>query len=325
MKKYLVLLLALTMLVSCCTGCGKTAGAEADSENTLFSCGLLPVRDYETFQYGYMNKKGRFVIPPRFEKAERFSPCGLAAVKLDGKWGYISTNGEFAFEPQYDYGRSFAANGLAAMQSGKKWGYMNQEGKFVIEPQFDFAGDFRGNVASVQLGEYYGLIDEKGNWLYEPVYESAFFSDLFGLFSLDKDGEDLCVNEAGEAVEEPSVIGDYEQEGNLTRFQQDGKWGLRGKNGEIVAEPIYDYIDGEAHCGRITFDGPGGIGFFDEKGKVVIPGQFGPLALFEIHIENPFFDDGYAVVSTKEGYGVIDVDGNYIIGPSRKIMIPDGY
>ena len=36
MKKYLVLLLALTMLVSCCTGCGKTAGVEADSETRCF-------------------------------------------------------------------------------------------------------------------------------------------------------------------------------------------------------------------------------------------------------------------------------------------------
>ena len=81
--------LALTMLVSCCTGCGKTAGVEADSENPLFSCGLLPVRDDETFQYGYMNKKGMFVIPPQFQDAERFSPCGLAAVKIDGTCLFI--------------------------------------------------------------------------------------------------------------------------------------------------------------------------------------------------------------------------------------------
>ena len=51
-------------------------------------------------KYGFVDKKGRFVIKPTFESLSDFHD-GLAAA-LQGKWGFINKKGEFVIQPQYD-------------------------------------------------------------------------------------------------------------------------------------------------------------------------------------------------------------------------------
>ncbi len=43
----------------------------------------------EDKKYGFINKKGEWVIPPQFEEARSFSD-GVAAIKINGKWGFIA-------------------------------------------------------------------------------------------------------------------------------------------------------------------------------------------------------------------------------------------
>lgn len=50
---------------------------------------------------GYMNKQGRWVIPPLYEKAMPFKD-GKAKVKLDGRWGLIDNQGKFLTAAVYE-------------------------------------------------------------------------------------------------------------------------------------------------------------------------------------------------------------------------------
>ena len=47
--------------------------------------------------WGYINRKGDFVIKPQFEKAEPFYQ-GLAQVFLNGQAGYIDKSGQFVWK-----------------------------------------------------------------------------------------------------------------------------------------------------------------------------------------------------------------------------------
>lgn len=70
-----------------------------------FSCGLAALKVNEL--YGYVDKKGFWVIEPKFKSAKEFSE-GLAAVRtLDNLVGYIDTNGEWVITPQFLTGGEF--------------------------------------------------------------------------------------------------------------------------------------------------------------------------------------------------------------------------
>lgn len=82
--------------------------------------------------WGFIDKNGRCVITPQFDKAEDFSE-GISCVRIGGKYGI------------------------------GKYGYINKTGSFVINPQFDYAETFKSGIAPVIINNKFQYIDKKGN------------------------------------------------------------------------------------------------------------------------------------------------------------------
>lgn len=110
--------------------------------------------------YGFINKKGKEVIPLKFEDAQIFSE-GLAAVKKEGKWGYINLKGNFVINPTYDIATSFS-EGLAAIRDNFLWGYINKRNRMVIGKKYDFAYPFSNGSAQVMQGTTWITINKRG-------------------------------------------------------------------------------------------------------------------------------------------------------------------
>lgn len=100
-------------------------------------------------KWGYIDKNGKMVIKPEYDKAERFSE-GLAAVAINGKWGYIDKLGKFVLEPRFNEAMAFN-EGLAFVKIGGydanaiidviggfdtegKWGYVDRVGRYIWQP-----------------------------------------------------------------------------------------------------------------------------------------------------------------------------------------------
>ena len=97
---------------------------------------------------GYVDREGKFVIPPRFAAAYPFSE-GLAAVTTcPGALG--ATRPETEDEPC-------------------GWSYIDRSGRVVIEKLFDGAEPFRGGLAQVYTREGIGYIDREGNFVWKPT------------------------------------------------------------------------------------------------------------------------------------------------------------
>src|SRR5438270_4485095 len=59
----------------------------------------------------------------------------LYPVEVNDRWGYIDKGGKMVINPQFDRAGSFS-EGLAEVRLGR-WGYVDGSGKIVINPQFD--------------------------------------------------------------------------------------------------------------------------------------------------------------------------------------------
>lgn len=116
------------------------------------------------FKYGYIDKTGKMVIPPRYESATFFSE-GLALVstvhpvestsryqQYERKFFYIDTAGNMTIEhsEKLIYTGRFSG-GLAVVEDIKtrKFGYIDKKGKVVIEPIYIDAHSFHDGLALV--------------------------------------------------------------------------------------------------------------------------------------------------------------------------------
>lgn len=160
-------------------------------------------------KWGYVNNKGKIVIPPQFDTALPFNDGFAQVGMLDKessnnknargyKWGFIDERGRIIVELQYAALRDFS-EGLAAIAVPSKekeglsyrdtvihnlrWGYVDRSGRIVIAIKFLSAGDFSENLAAVDVGEAsksmcarpskFGYIDKTGAFVIEPAFAGA--------------------------------------------------------------------------------------------------------------------------------------------------------
>lgn len=98
---------------------------------------VLVADDFGVNKWGFIDKKGKIAILPKFDEVGDFNN-GLAAVKINGKWGFINSKGAYVVKPTYKMATDFS-NGLAlatydvkAKPVDQGWAaYINASGKVV--------------------------------------------------------------------------------------------------------------------------------------------------------------------------------------------------
>ena len=134
---------------------------------------LAQAQPINSLEWGYVNKKGIFVIPPQFKKCGAFSDNGFAAVSVDGKntHAFIDTNGvvleteveKFKVRAHAYYGLLSFYCGRGLIKSKGRWGYLNTQGKIAIPLVYDEGSVFDDGYATVRKGSRWYIIDINGN------------------------------------------------------------------------------------------------------------------------------------------------------------------
>ncbi len=163
-----------------------------------FSEGLAAV--CRTGKYGFINKQGKYAVPPRFFDAWHFSE-GLAAVRLTewryprrrpyplDTWAYVDKRGRYAFEPfkaceALPFSEGFATilltgGPVADNYHGRKspsehMRVIDKTGKVIFELRNVNVMPFRNGIAMVLLKDQgakwpaIGYIDTAGRYIWEP-------------------------------------------------------------------------------------------------------------------------------------------------------------
>jgi hypothetical protein len=260
---------------------------------------LYPHAEREFGPWGYIDKTGRIVIPLQYDWAEPFSE-GRAAVVLNNKVGFIDTAGRVVINPQFEHLSTSVRlfrDGHAPVFEGRQWRLIDRDGAtFVI--------DRAGAVASpYSFGEGRAPFSIKG-----------------------KDGTRMGAADAsGRVVIEP----DYEHMGpfseGLAAVKRDGRYGFVDKDGRLVIPIQYDgareFKNGRASVfqklpqpeerknasGKHVMTVKGLCGFIDRSGALAVPYKF--------EVCNDFYEDRASVFVVGSGWGIIDLEGRFVVPP----------
>ena len=280
----------------------------SDFENglALVGVGKFGLHGSGDHRFGFIDKKGNWVIKPIYRDLYGFSD-GLAAAKNDeGKWGFIDITGKVVIVFQFEIG-SFFSEGLARMYSKDKsrYGYIGSSGKWIIEPLFTEASSFTDGVTIVKLrgvlsnpyplgmtsisgdednDRQFLIIDKSGKTIFtfaNNVLSVNGFSE--GLAAVEVKGTKDppltgFIDKTGKFVLEPKyAFVDSFKEG-FAQFLLDGKWAFLDKQGKVVFstdyQVSYGFKNGLAFMEKV---GPAGYsdyknnkyGYIDKTGKVI--------------------------------------------------------
>lgn len=249
-----------------------------------------PDEEYIHDYFGYIDEKGKEVIPLIFYSAENFNR-GLALVSkfISGNefYGFIDKSGKEVVNLKYNDAKRFE-EGMAAIaildkNNVKLWGFINIMGKEVIKPQYDDVDYFNNEMARVtfRIGEKYddiycGFINKSGVLVTTKRY-TCYYSFSEGLAAvginigghcnyhyIDKKGKtviDSKYDEADNFLNGLAVVGI----GNDTKGY---KYGIIDKTGKVILPLLYDRITqleqgkSEVTLNEKTF-------FVDKQGKII--------------------------------------------------------
>jgi len=269
-----------------------------------FSEGLaLVCRDGK---YGFIDGTGKEVLPLIYDEASSFHE-GLAYFAIGDEYGFMDEGGNEVFSLDCDSVSSFN-EGLAYFSVNGKYGYMDKTGKTIIPAQYDDAGYFNNGLATVRIGNKFGVIDTSGKEVVSPIYDETSIKADHGFFITQTGGKYGCINSKGKVImpNEYDYICVDNSDNTKIDFQLNDKSGLADENGNIILQPIYDWIEplpGKSEA-MVSLDGKCGIISYD--GKIQMPFTYDNLIISN-------YDSNRIIARLGTDYGVIDASGKQII------------
>jgi hypothetical protein len=234
-------------------------------------------------RWGFVDRAGRVVIPPAFERAAPFSE-GLASVRLGPRRGYVDRTGALVLVPEQepasgDLHRSFAS-GRALVRVGARFGYVDRTGRLVIPARFDSAQDFSEGLALVcDRTVQCGYVDPSGLGVIGPGLMAGrpARSGLVGALltmSMGRETVQMYSASTGRRVGPPwDGAGPFSD--GLLPVLYGGRWGAVDGDSRPVIAPVLGWLgefrDGLAPA-RLEPGEP--CGYVDRTGAFAIPPRF---------------------------------------------------
>src|SRR5262245_45153290 len=282
-------------------------------------------------KWGYINERGRWIVPPDLDDARAFASDGLARFQKDGRWGYINAAGEITIRPQFEEAKSFE-QGLAVVKVGEaQYRFIDRTGKFAFDRTFIGAESFSaaGLAPVMDSGGKMrvGYIDRTGKWVIKPQFKSSLAFGSDGVAPASQDGRTFgLIDRKGKWVIQPKYadIREFNDDGLAYFSTKDSSKEVRGylnAKGEVV-------LKGEARLSArmiagVVSAGGASDGYLTKDGKA-LPGP-------RLSWAGPFNALGYAVVRTADftwseeqqrhldstaQWGILRRDGSFVAAPS---------
>ncbi|MBS4015264.1 MAG: WG repeat-containing protein [Candidatus Latescibacteria bacterium] len=179
-------------------------------------------------------------------------PNPLFPVSVNGKYGYINKTGKVIIKPQFEKAMNFSEGLAAVVEDNGHWSYINKSGKIVFTPIVlcDWAGEFSGGLAQIRLATFYGssyqTIDSTGADAFDrTLHPGASFGKFsHGLAAGGKYSHKYYINKKGSKVfnKEFYDAGDFSEGLAMVAIwdKSQKKYGFIDTTGTMVIQAEYD-------------------------------------------------------------------------------------
>ena len=270
--------------------------------------------------WGMIDKTGREVVPFIFDEIKYYHHGSDKYLQAhyggwhEGKWGIINFSGEWVVEPVFeDLGYEIYNDDYITFYNEDKWNspdddipmgiYSIKEQRALFEPQFLDVKFIDNGTFIVEKYDDKSrrnkqiIIDINGKVLVDSQYDSIWKNykkkDMCNVYIVDANGKCLSglIDKNGKEIIPckydmafDGILFDLE----VFIYLENGKFGIRNFNGEIIIPPEYTYISDvmgnyfKVKVGRKKdFIDEGKIGIITLDGKTVIPIEYKDISIEE--------------------------------------------
>ncbi|SDM14281.1 WG containing repeat-containing protein [Paenibacillus sp. OK060] len=269
---------------------------------------------------GYLNTKGKFVIPPTYEEGTSFYNQA-ALVKKNGKWALINSKGKsltaFNIEDM-DYGTHYRKSGLFPVKIDGLWGSMDYQGKLVVPAEFQDKIEFRGNTYDWGLhhNKYSAIVRQDGVIIPLDKYYLVLSEPQNGLWKIQESGEGI-VDVSGHMIVEPQDDQKVILSGDGSYAVKDmkdltSKWKFYKKDQSLLFEGNYNDVQAFSE-GLAAVKINQKWGYVSNRGDIKLPTQYEEAKPFQM---------GSAVIRKNGKYGLIGNRGEVILPTKYDEIVP---
>lgn len=243
-----------------------------------------------------------------------------------GKFGFTGENGEWVIQPQFEEGEDFFDYNFTFVKKGGKWGLINRKGETVLSFAYDKPGypEYDDNLIPVAKNKKHGLVNKStGTESIACVYdqklifqENFYWTDTMLLLAI-KENKAGLIDASGKVIinflydayeREPFTAIETVLKAGVILTTQNKKSGIIDNQGNILVPFQYDETSVREYPDTLLFD-------IASKKKFGVYSALDKKELVPtVYDEKIYFEDnGYAVVSRKKKYGVIDRTGKEVV------------
>ncbi|MGZ4160244.1 MAG: WG repeat-containing protein [Neobacillus sp.] len=273
------------------------------------------------FYYPYLKEAEKKASRVLDERAVYLYPASVKEIG-GNKWGYINARGKFILPPSFDHAGDFQDNGLAIVRIMDRTGIIDSKGYFIVRPKYDTINPFSEGRASVIDHQGFKVIDESGKEITSKAY--SYIGDYKEgralIADTDANGQYLYgyLNRRGKEVLPLSYVSasDFNKGKAIVKMKNES-YALIDLTGKVVKSYSYPTVMNYGE-GMLAFQmsKDGKFGYMDEQGNSVIEPQFSEA--------QPFIG-GLAIVNLSDDfrnhYGLIDRNGHFIIKPNYNSLL----
>jgi len=225
--------------------------------------------------------------------------------KKQFSWGFINKKGKLVIKADYQEVGNFQ-EGFCAVKKNNLWGFINKKGTIVIQPKYKTVWAFKNGFARVlNFKNLIGFINKKGKEVIKPQYENANdFVD--GLAIVQQDGKYNYIDQSNQKRYTDNFFYADDFKENQAIVETENGFGLITKQGKFHIQPEYDELRWASDDNLIAFRKKGKWGVMKIDSTILIEASYQDIGVFE---------NGLAYVIKDDLYGLIDIDGEYIVEP----------
>lgn len=264
---------------------------------TVLSAQIEREKTGDNYKYGFVDKYGKWVIPPQYDYAKWNSTQEYGDVEINGKYGMVNKSGNIIIPCKYKSLYVSYDNTVDVTDMKGNKGKLNIDGTVIIPCKykdiihFSTSDNYCAAINQNNQTEVFGKSDLKVICTFQRRYKYAFLSkDLSKPFTAtDTDGKEYLVNYNGQEL----INDGYDDviaytDIPLVKVKNKGLNGAYNRKGLLIAKCAYDTVmyAGDNICivvkggKQINHKWVGGKRGYCSGGKEIIPCQYDEASAF---------------------------------------------